>query len=139
MIEKILVPIDGSKNSEKSLHYACWLARNVAAKITVLHVVSIPYTGESAFFNIKPLEDTGKLILDQAKKLLVNDKCIDVNFVLTEAKGNAGHEIVNIAKKENFSLIIMSAKGHSRLEHLFLGSVSETVTKDAPCSVLIVK
>jgi nucleotide-binding universal stress UspA family protein len=43
------------------------------------------------------------------------------------------------AKGENFSLIVMSVKGHSSLAHLLLGSVSEMVTKHAVCSILIVK
>jgi universal stress protein A len=136
---KILVPIDGSENSEKGLRYACWLASKVEASITVLHIVAIPYTGESAVFHIEPLEDTGKKILKRAKKLLDDEKCVDAHFVLREGSGNPGHEIVRFGEEENFSLIVMSAKGHSALAHLLMGSVSDTVVKHAPCSVLIVK
>jgi universal stress protein A len=136
---KILVPIDGSENSEKGLKYACWLASKVEASITVLHVVAIPYTGESAVFHIEPLETAGKMILKHAKKILEDEKCVDVHFVLREGSGNAGHEIVRFGEEENFSLIVMSAKGHSALAHLLMGSVSDTVVKHAPCSVLIVK
>lgn len=138
MITKILVPIDGSKNSEKGLKYACWLAGKVDAEITVLHIVSIPYTGESIAFQIAPLEDAGQEILKHAEKL-IKDNCVNAKYVLREGVGNAGHEIVNYAKDNNFSIIVMSAKGHSALTHLFLGSVSETVSKNAPCSILIVK
>jgi universal stress protein A len=136
---KILVPVDGSENSEKGLRYACWLAGKVEASITVLHVVAIPYTGESAVFHIAPLEAAGKTILKRAKKILEEEKCADVDFVLREGAGNAGHEIVRFGEEENFSLIVMSAKGHSALAHLLMGSVSDTVVKHAPCSVLIVK
>ena len=59
--------------------------------------------------------------------------------MLREGTGNAGHEIVTYAKDNHFSIIVMSAKGHSALAHLFKGSVSETVSKHAPCSILIVK
>ena len=138
MITKILVPIDGSKNSEKGLKYACWLAGKVDAEITVLHVVSIPYTGESIAFQIAPLEDAGREILKHAEKL-IEEKCAKAKYVLREGTGNAGHEIVTYAKDNHFSIIIMSAKGHSALAHLFMGSVSETVSKHAPCSILIVK
>jgi nucleotide-binding universal stress UspA family protein len=138
MITKILVPIDGSKNSEKGLKYACWLAGIVDAEITVMHIVSIPYTGESIAFQIAPLEDAGREILKHAEKL-IEKNCAKAKYVLREGTGNAGHEIVNYAKDNHFSLIVMSAKGHSALTHLFLGSVSETVSKNAPCSILIVK
>ena len=138
MINKILVPVDGSENSEKGLKYGCWLASKVGASITVMHVVTIPYTGESAVFQIEPLEDAGKMILERSKKL-IKSKCNDAHFVLRNGTGNAGHEIVKFAQGENFSLIVMSAKGHSKLAHLLMGSVSETVTKHAKCTILIVK
>jgi universal stress protein A len=139
MINKILVPVDGSENSEKGLRYACWLANKVGATITVIHIISIPYTGESAVFHIRPLEDAAKMILDHAKKLLEEEKCTGPNFVLREGSGNPGHEIIKFADEEHISLIVMSAKGHSGLAHLLLGSVSDMVSKHAPCPILVVK
>lgn len=139
MIDKILVPVDGSENSEKGLKYACWLAGKVGATITVLHIVSIPYTGESLVFQIEPLEDAGRMILERAKKILKKEKCVAANFVLREGSGNPGHEIVRFSEEENISLIVMSAKGHSALAHLLMGSVSDMVVKHAPCSILTVK
>ncbi|MEJ2240523.1 MAG: universal stress protein [Candidatus Bathyarchaeota archaeon] len=139
MINEILVPFDGSENSEKGLRYACWLASKVKGTITVLYVVQIPVDGESIGLPIKPLVDAGQMILNKAKDIMENEKCTNTKFVLREASGNAGHEIIKFSKEMNCSLIIMSAKGHSALKHLLLGSVSETVTKYAPCSILIVK
>jgi nucleotide-binding universal stress UspA family protein len=139
MISKILVPVDGSENSEKGLRYACRLASKVGATVTVLHIVAIPYTGESAVFHIEPLEDAGRMILERAKKILTEEKCVGANFVLRKGTGNPGHGIVNFGEEENFSLIVMSAKGHSALAHLLMGSVSNMVVKHAPCSILIVK
>jgi nucleotide-binding universal stress UspA family protein len=139
MLNKILVPIDGSKHSEKGLKQACWLASKVDGTITVLYVVPIPFTGESAGLPIEPLLEAGQKVLEKAKKIVKNEKCKCTDFVLREASGNAGHEIVKYAEEKKYSLIVMSAKGHSALKHLLLGSVSNTVTKHAPCSVLIVK
>lgn len=139
MINKILVPVDGSENSEKGLKYACSLAKKVGATVTVLHIVSIPYTGESIAFQIAPLEDAGRMILKRAKSLLKEEECVDAHFVLREGSGNPGHEIVKFVEEENISLIVMSAKGHSALAHLLLGSVSDMLVKHAPCPILIVK
>jgi nucleotide-binding universal stress UspA family protein len=139
MIDKILVPVDGSEHSLEGLKYACRLASKVGAEITVLHIISIPYTGESSVFHIEPLEDTGRIILDHAKKMLKEEKCVGAHFVLREGSGNPGHEIVRFGKDENFSLIVMSARGHSTLTHLLMGSASDMVVKHASCPVLIVK
>jgi universal stress protein A len=138
MTDKILVPVDGSENSEKGLNYACDLASKIGASITVIHIVTIPYTGESAVFHIEPLEEAGKEILEHAKTLL-KDKCTHAHFVLREGTGNPGHEIVKFAEEEHISLIVMSAKGHSALAHLLMGSVSDMVSKHAPCPILVVK
>jgi universal stress protein A len=135
----ILVPVDGSENGEKGLRYACWLATKIGAKITVLHIITIPYTGESAVFHIEPLEAAGRMILEHAKKVLKDENCTGAHFVLKEGSGNPGHEIVKFGAEENTSLIVMSAKGHSALAHLLMGSVSDMVVKHAPCPILIVK
>ena len=140
MNNKILVPVDGSKNSEKGLRYACWLAQKIGGTLTILNVVRIPLDGESAGFQIKPLIDAGQMVLDKAKEIIKNEKDgVDTKFVLRQGSDNAGNEIVKFGKENNCSLIVMSAKGHSALKHLLLGSVSETVTKHSSCSVLIVK
>lgn len=139
MIDKILVPIDGSENSEKGLRYACWLAGKVGATITVLYVVTIPYTGESAFFHIEPLEAAGRTILERAKKIAKEENCVRAHFVLRQGAGNPGHEIVTLSKEGNFSLIVMSARGHTALTHLLIGSVSDMAVHHAPCPILIVR
>ena len=139
MTDKILVPVDGSENSEKGLRYACWLASKIEATITVLHIMTIPYTGESAVFHIEPLEAAGRMILERAKKVLKEENCADANFVLREGSGNPGHEIIKFGEEENISLIVMSAKGHSALAHLLTGSLSDMAVKHAPCHILIVK
>ena len=141
-VEKILVPVDGSENSKKSLRYACWLASKVGATVTVLHVITIPYTGESAFFQIGPLEAAGRTILEEAKKIAREESC-EQTYELRQGTGNPGHEIVKFSKEGSFSLICMSARGHTLLTHLMetvrMGSVSDMVVHRAPCPVLIVR
>ena len=54
-------------------------------------------------------------------------------------EGNPALEIVNTAKEEGFNVIIVGHKGLSKVEELFLGSVSEKVAHLTPCPVVIVK
>jgi nucleotide-binding universal stress UspA family protein len=46
---------------------------------------------------------------------------------------------VELAKEGDFDLIVMGARGMSKIRELLLGSVSEGVVRNAPCNVLIVK
>ena len=48
MIKNILVPVDGSKNSDRALDLACDLGSKYDANVTILHVVPNPI-GAQAF------------------------------------------------------------------------------------------
>ena len=41
MIKKILVPIDGSANSNTALEYGIYIARKMEASLTGLHVIDV--------------------------------------------------------------------------------------------------
>lgn len=54
----------------------------------------------------------------------------------------AGHEVESIAtfcKEGGFDLLVIGFMGHSRIFERIWGSTSQTVTRVAPCSVLVVK
>lgn len=138
MTDKILVPVDGSENSLKGLRYACWLAGKLSAAVTVMHVVNIPYTGQSAVLNVESLIAVGQGILDDAKKVVEEENLKGADYELRQGSGNPGHEVIKLSKEGNFSLIVMSAKGHTIFTHL-MGSVSDMVVHHAPCPVLIIR
>jgi nucleotide-binding universal stress UspA family protein len=48
-------------------------------------------------------------------------------------------EILKAAREEEFNLIVMGARGISRIKEILMGSVSDGVTRHAPCPVLLVK
>jgi len=139
MVEKLLVPFDGSENSKKGVKYACWLANKVGAQVTVLYVVNVPYTGESAFLHLESLIEDGRKILETAKKILKEENCAPAQYELRQGIGNPAHHIVKFCTEGGFSLIVMSARGHTPLTHLVIGSVSDSVVHNAPCPVLIVR
>ncbi|TET26704.1 MAG: universal stress protein, partial [Candidatus Bathyarchaeum sp.] len=78
----------------------------------------------------------GNKILAEAKHTVKKQK-IPVKAVLKE--GDAVHEIVRTAKEEKIDLIVMGARGVSRIKELLLGSVSHGVCRKTHCSVMIVK
>ena len=47
--------------------------------------------------------------------------------------------ILEIVTKGNFNLVVMGSRGLSKLKGILMGSVSDGVTKNAPCPVLVVK
>ncbi|MCW3994244.1 MAG: universal stress protein, partial [Candidatus Bathyarchaeota archaeon] len=62
---------------------------------------------------------------------------IQVETLLRE--GHTVQEILKIAQDSKFDLIVMGARGISKIREMFLGSVSDGVIRNAPCPVLVTK
>jgi nucleotide-binding universal stress UspA family protein len=54
-------------------------------------------------------------------------------------KGNPEAAILDYAKEWGADLIVVGSHDRSRMERFLLGSVSESVVKHSPCSVLVLK
>lgn len=134
----ILVPLDGSKYSEKALLHACEMAKNYHSRLILLYVVekSIPINLLDRREYLSILRKFGKKVLITAKNTAMK-RGIDSKIVMKE--GNITNEIVNLAKKEKCNLIIVGSKGLGATARFFLGSVSNKLANNSPCSILIVK
>ena len=139
MVENILVPIDGSKVMERNVRFACDLVKIIGGTLTMIHVVILPASMEPGVpIDPTPLEQAGARILEMARKIVESQGC-KADTILETDFGNAGHRIVRVAQEKAFSLIVIGARGISKIANLLLGSVCETVAHNAPCPVLIVR
>jgi len=139
VVENILVPIDGSKVMERNVRFACDLVKIIGGTLTMIHVVILPASMEPGVpIDPTPLEQAGARILEMARKIVESQGC-KADTILETDFGNAGHRIVRVAQEKAFSLIVIGARGVSKIANLLLGSVCETVAHNAPCPVLIVR
>ncbi|MEM1564227.1 MAG: universal stress protein [Candidatus Bathyarchaeia archaeon] len=154
MFSKILVPLDGSEHSLKALDIAIQIAKKFDGKITLIHVYSVsarpvfvpePSTLTPGIPIMTPAEysrvaeavrEAGARILAQGKDK-VRAEGVEVEAILRE--GHVVHEIVKVAEEGKFDLIVMGARGISKIRELILGSVSDGVIRNAPCPVLVTK
>ena len=149
MIKKILVAIDGSKQSDKALDFALDLARNYSTEIVLINVLSpslmsyifnsrmiMPNVDYSNYLNqiSKSHEELLAKAFDKAKNF---QKTLKVSKELVE--GRPAEMIIEIAKKVMFDLIVVGSRGLSGFKEIFFGSVSNRVADMAHCPVLIVK
>ena len=135
---KILVPLDGSEQSQKALFQACQLAKGLEGHIILLYVVekSIPFNLLDRKEYLSILRKFGNRVLEKARKSAIQSG-LDPKIVIKE--GNIVNEISKLAKKEKCNLIIVGNKGLGKTARLFLGSVSNKLANSSPCSILIVK
>lgn len=142
-MEKILVPIDGSKNSMDALLEAKELgSRCRSSKITILNVYptmkSLKYVQhESDFSKIETsiIENSEKLLENALKNF--EDYPGEVETV--HKKGDPAEEILKLSEEGDFTCIIMGNQGLGKFSRALLGSVSNKVSNHAKVNVLITK
>lgn len=138
-IKKILVPLDGSKQSLKGLDEAIGIAKPIGAKITGLCVVPttppIPVLGPQAAFRSHMTDDAAKVISDANKVTSRNS----VEFHGKLIYGNASVEISNFANNKKYDLVVIGSRGRSGLDELFLGSVANATVHRCHVPVLVAK
>lgn len=136
-IKKILVALDGSKNSFRGLDMGIYLARQCDIKLVGVYVISdIPKKYYNLNYPEKPLLIAAEDIMETAKI-----RCAR-NGILFEKKidfGDPGYKITKFAKSLNFDIIIIGTRGMSSIKEKFLGSVSNHVLHKSIIPVVIVK
>lgn len=153
MFETILVPIDGSEHSLKALNYAVKLAKKFKSTLILVHVYSLPKP--TPISPVMPLTETTTSLAMEITAELIEKTKQKAREILNQARekaeeqnvpvqtwireGNAVKEIVKTAKEKNVELIVMGARGVSKIKEILLGSVSHGVARNAHCPVLIVK
>ena len=138
-ISKILVPLDGSKNSIRGLEMAITLARNCKATITGIYSIYAP--PHSEFRGVGSVE---KALNVQVKKFMEEAKVLAAKngIVFNEkiARGEIGYNIIKLAHgKNNFDMIVMGSRGRSSTKEMFFGSISNYVIHTSKIPVVIVK
>ena len=146
MINKILVPVDGSAHSKKALEFACELAKRFESELLLLHVVQPPISTQTmgvdasvvtTEFRRQDLEEIGRNMIEAAKQITGDHGCKNVETQI-EAGSPAQH-ILDSAKKHNVDLIVMGSRGLTDIAGLLLGSVSHKVTHLAECSCVTIR
>ena len=139
LFERILVPLDGSEQSIWALGKAVQIAKKVGGEVTLIHVYSVnrrAITPMQVFKYVQTMRKYGNRLLEDGKKKALAEG-VQAQSLLVD--GHTVEEIIKAAKEGNFSLIVIGARGMSKIKELLMGSVSDGVTKLAPCPVLVVR
>jgi nucleotide-binding universal stress UspA family protein len=143
---KILLAIDGSNFTEAATRSVISLLRAEASEVQVLQIV------EPAVFSSPPQMAPG-YAPEMAARLKCQIKDAEESVSRTaEVLRTAGFQaharvveaeirtgILDAATEWKADLIVLGSHGEKGLRQFFLGSVSESIARHAPCSVLIVR
>ena len=138
MFSKILVAIDGSQSAKRAFEQSIFLAAKCDSKLDVVHVVPCEFGGDSVntFELVEELKNKGKKILEQCKKIAVKKK---ISIKTFSDLGDPAKIIIEIAKNNDYDLIVMGSRGRSAFKELLLGSVTQKVAHHANCPVMVVR
>ncbi|MBX2872522.1 MAG: universal stress protein [Saprospiraceae bacterium] len=146
-ISKILVPIDFSPNSVKAFQTAFSLKQRLGdqVQLSCLNVFDMPNL--SAYNVGRSPQKFKEWIVASRQEAFENffnayapQQEDQIPGVLIERQGpGLSNYILNYAKENDFDLIAIGAKGHSSLERLLMGSVTEkllTINETIPTLVI---
>ncbi len=149
MYKKILLPTDGSKNSERAIAHALTIAEFEDAEIVVLNVV------DSVYLTGLPEEDLitkSEMILEEESKK-VTSRVKDIIRKIEEEKGteskeiqvttetiegNAADVILKVSENEDIDLIVIASSGKHMLDRFLLGSVTEKTVRHTKVPILVI-
>lgn len=138
--KKILVPLDGSKNSLRGLDMAIHLARQSQGTITALSVKTVP-----GVYALHPLGFLDFNSMNEVKKILADAKLRaakkGIQLTGKAIAGDPGYDIARFANnsKNKIDLVVVGARGRGSAKEIFLGSVSNYVLHKSKKPVLVVK
>ncbi len=142
MVETLAVGTDGSETAAKAVDFAIDMAERYGSKLVVISSYSpVPEdrlrkeqaeAPQEVVWSINPMEDVEATLRE------VEDKAGErgIKTVSEARQGDPADVLCEIAGEQGADVLVVGSKGmHRRI----LGSVPNTVSHKAPCSVLIVK
>jgi nucleotide-binding universal stress UspA family protein len=147
---KILLPVDGSENSNNAVRFAGRFGLSLhrdLKKLSLLRVITGRYmTTRLPFFDFRAeilrqsdsfakfkqrhIETTILPLLNNGEKIL-RDAGIEAPVEKLIAEGDPAQEIARIAREGHYSTIIMARRGLSEIMGILLGSVTNKVVHSA--------
>ena len=156
-MKTILAAVDFSKNTEAVVKQAAKLAKALCAKLWVVHVTSDqmqamiheagPFNGFTPEFDTMPGDVQMARTLNAAEIKREHSRLLGISATLRNdgieaqavlLKGDAAPLIIEKANGLQADIIVLGSHGHGLLRKALLGSVSESVMRQASCNVMVV-
>ncbi len=136
MFERILVPTDFSDHAKKTL--ICLTRIPGLREVVLLHIVDATRYTKSGWTH-EPEIKNAKILLEEEKKFLESLGFeVKVRLEVITA-GDIATAIIDTAKKEHASTVIMGSRGRGMIKGLLLGSASTGVLQRGQSHQLILR
>ncbi len=141
MFSKILVPVDGSENSYRSLDHALFLHSKIKSHLTILYVIEVPplviFQSQLIDSIMTQLEKEAANVLGRCKDK-VKEYDTQCETIVLEGS-NPGSLIIDYSENNGFDCIVIGSRGKGTFKNALLGSVSNRVLHHSKIPVLVIK
>lgn len=136
--EDVLIPTDGSDAVQRAIDEAIALAGLSDATLHALSVVDIDDYALVPDAEVVTIEETLEAAADRAvDDVRERGEAADLEVRTAVRRGTPHEEILEYAADRDVDLIVMGTHGRSNLDRVLLGSVTETVVRNADRPVLV--
>jgi nucleotide-binding universal stress UspA family protein len=142
MATKVLLPVDGLRNSVAAEDYALELSGKMPLEITLLNIFkdkNIKDHGLNPDLQASIREahkKTVSKVLDEVEQKFQKNGYPVEKIILS---GEPGELICRYAKEKEFDMIIIAASGFTEFQDWFMGSVTNYVLYRCSCPVMLIK
>jgi len=141
-LSKVLVPVDGSRQSESILRYITHLATELGLEVTLLHVWVREIHTYPTMETLKREQQEKKQANNYINRLgaRLKGKGISTRVVFNdELLASAAEEIIKLAEEGKFSMVAMATHGRSGVGRWVFGSNANKVLNEGSTPLLLVR
>lgn len=140
---KILVAIDGSKDSGEGVKLAFDMIKAQGGAVTLLAVIPL-YPDIDLEISARARDSLESKLSQQAEQALSKAKELFQSSGITPksmivSSGAIADEIVKTAEEEKMDIIVIGSRGMGATGRFSLGGTAMKIISHAPCSVLVAK
>ncbi len=135
-IKGIVVATDFSPSSNNALLYSLGIARRNAAKVWVVHVV--PDSFFSSDTQQRAIDDAWREGHRRMTEHFIAGRLDGVEHKLLVEQGSIYEVLTRVVQERNADVLVLGTRGRSRIGKLLLGSVAESIFRQAPYPVITV-
>ncbi|MBG9390222.1 universal stress protein [Caenimonas aquaedulcis] len=142
MFKRILVPVDGSTTSNKALTQALQLARELGARVRLLHAID-----ELVYINVygyspalmDAVRDAATKVLADALEIAKSAGVEVDTRMVDEPAQRLGATVAKEAQDWNADLVVLGTHGRRGFSRMVLGSGAEQIIREAKVPVLTIR
>jgi nucleotide-binding universal stress UspA family protein len=138
-LKKILIGCDFSEDSVLALDYGLSLAQEFEAEVHLIHVMEPPIYHDL----LTPSEQTQDMALsdvlkEKLERMVPSEARHWCSLQAEILRGKPYEELVAYANVQGMDMIVLGVRGYGLVRSFFMGSTTDRVVRNAPCSVLTV-